>query len=625
MKLKWPKSKSISPLYRLSRRFTSTLASTESISTVHCKIRDLISRGLYGQTIALYRQELRLAGVHANAFIIPSLLKACSSSQYHNYGLQLHCVVLKSGLVYDPVISNALMPFYAKSSDVELALKVFDTMPLRDSISWNSIINCCVQKGRITKAYELFKEMYKCGFVPKPELLASFISLCVRLGDLKLGRAIHALVIADERIEEEAFVLTSLVDWYCKCGYLSMALRLFDRMEVKNEVSWTAMVSGCIANLDYGMAVDCFRAMQMNGVKPNRITLIAVLPACAQLGCIKHGKEIHGYAFRQGFDLDHHFLSSLIHMYCKSGKSMHPAKLIFERSKVKDVVIWSSIIGSYSRSGHSVEAMNLFKRMRAEGIEPNSVTLLAVITACTNLTELELGNATHGYIVKCGLNFDIFIGNALINMYSKYGCLVASHQIFKEMHIKDSVSWSTLIAGYGLHGYGKEALYLFHEMQDRMVEPDAITLIAILSACNHTGLVKEGKQIFDNVKQEGKIPLAIEHYACLIDLLGKSGKIDDAFDIVQTMPLKPSATIWSSLVSACKTHGRFEIAEMLAHHLIKSEPGNAANHTLLSLIYAESKNWPGVEDVRRFMRAQGLNKTYGFSQISIGNSASFPI
>uniref|UniRef100_A0A2C9WD24 Pentacotripeptide-repeat region of PRORP domain-containing protein n=1 Tax=Manihot esculenta TaxID=3983 RepID=A0A2C9WD24_MANES len=596
MKLKWPKSKSISPLYLLSRRFTSTLHSAESNSTIHCKIKDLISRGLYGQTLVLYTQEFHRAGVQANAFILPSLLKACSSSHYHHYGLQLHCVVLKSGFLSDPVISNALMPFYAKSSDVELALKAFDAMPSRDSISWNSIINCCVQKGRITKAFELFKEMYRLGFVPKSELLASFISLSVRFGDLKLGRIIHALVIVDERIQEEVFVLTSLVDWYFKCGYSSMALRVFDRMEVKNEISWTAMVSGCIANFDHGMAVDCFRAMQINGVKPNRVTLIASLPACAELGCIKHGKEIHGYAIRQGFDSDRHFLSSLIHMYCISGKSMQPAKLIFERSEVKDVVLWSSIIGSYSRSGHSVEAINLFKRMREEGIGPNSVTLLAVITACTTKTALELGNATHGYIVKCGLNFDVFIGNALINMYAKCGCLVASHQIFKEMHIKDSVSWSTLIAGYGLHGYGKEALSFFHEMQDRLVEPDAITLIAILSACNHAGLVEEGKQIFDNVKKEGKILLTIEHYACLIDLLGKSGKIDDAFDIVRTMPLKPSASIWSSLVSACKTHGRSEIAEILARQLIESEPGNAANHTSLSGIFAESKNWHAVEE-----------------------------
>ncbi|KDP46746.1 hypothetical protein JCGZ_06534 [Jatropha curcas] len=479
MKLTWRETKSVSPLANLlCQRFTSTPNSKESISI---KLKEMVSKGLYGQALVFYKKDLHCAGLHENSFVIPTIIKACASSfDYYDFGLQLQSLVLKSG---------------------------------------------------------------------------------------------------------------------------------------------------CIANLEYDMAIDCFRAMLISRIRPNRVTLIGILPACAELGCVKHGKEIHGYALRHEFNLDHHFWSSLIPVYCRSGDISQSARLIFERSKVKDVVMWSSIIGSYSRNGDGIEAMELFRRMRGEGVEPNSVTLLAVITACTTLTSLKHGNATHGYIMKCGLNFDIFIENALINMYSKCGCLMASHQVFKEMHKKDLVSWSTLIAGYGLHGYGEEALYLFCEMQEKGVELDAITFLSVLSACNHAGLVKEGQQIFNNVKKDGKIPLTMEHYACLIDLLGKSGKIDDAFDILQTMPMKPSATIWSSLVSACRTHGRLEIAEILAHQLIKTEPGNAANYTLLSMIYAESGKWSGVEEVRRLMTLQGLNKRSGHSQISVGNynSTLFPI
>ncbi|EEF40650.1 pentatricopeptide repeat-containing protein, putative [Ricinus communis] len=578
----------------------------------------MVSKGLNHQILKFYK-ELHSSDIYANAYIIPSVIKACSFSNCHHFGIQLYSIVLKSGLDSDFVICNSFISFYAKSSCTESALKVFDTMPLKDPISWNCIINGYFQNGYFTQGFIMFKEMYECGIVPKPELVASVVSVCVRLGDMKLGRAIHALVLIDGRIAKEIFVLTSLVDWYFKSGDSLMALRVFDQIEVKNVVSWTALVSGCSANLDYNMALDCFRAMQINGVRPNRVTLIAILPAFAELGCAKTGKEIHGYAFRHGFDLDHHFLSSLIHIYCRSREGLQLAKLTFERSNVKDVVMWSSIIGSYCRSADSIEALKLFRWMRADGTEPNSVTLLAVITACTTLTSLKNGYGTHGYIVKCGLNFDTYIGNALINMYSKCGCVVASHQIFKEMHIKDSVSWSTLITAYGLHGHGKEALCLFHEMQLQGVEPDAMTFLAVLSACNHSGLVKEGQQIFDNVKKDGKVSLTVEHYACLVDLLGKSGKVDDAFDILRAMPMKPSTTIWSSLVSACKIHGRLEIAERLAQELIKSEPSNAANHTLLSMIYAESGNWFAVEDVRRLMRVQGLSKCYGFSQVSAGN------
>lgn len=180
-------------------------------------------------------------------------------------------------------------------------------------------------------------------------------------------------------------------------------------------------------------------------------------------------------------------------------------------------MIWSSIIRGYSQSGDLSEAMKLFSRMRLERIEPNSVTLLAIISSCTRQSFLSHGLGVHCYIMKAGLNFDVSIGNALMNMYSKCGSITSSHQIFNEMAARDFVSWSTLISGYGFHGYGEEALQLFLEMQESGVEPDALTVLAILSACNHAGLVKEAETLFNNVMKEKKIALAIEHYACYVD------------------------------------------------------------------------------------------------------------
>ncbi|RVW36934.1 Pentatricopeptide repeat-containing protein, mitochondrial [Vitis vinifera] len=198
---------------------------------------------------------------------------------------------------------------------------------------------------------------------------------------------------------------------------------------------------------------------------------------------------------------------------------------------------------------------------------------------------------------------------------------MASRQIFQEMPRRDSVSWSTLISAHGLHGQGEKALQLFREMQERGADVDAITFLAVLSACNHTGLVKEGQELFNDAMKDNKISLTMEHYACYIDLLGRSGKLQDACDMINTMPMKPSTRIWSSFVSACKVHGRLQFAEMLAHQLVKLEPGNAANYTLLSMVYAESSNWMGVEEVRKVMRDRGLRKNYGFSQIELENKS----
>ncbi|CAK9138857.1 unnamed protein product [Ilex paraguariensis] len=607
----------------MNRRFTSILCPTQSFSEVNTKVKDLVLKGLYDQALKLYKEQLHPFALsnESKNFVMPSVIKACAHTETHHLlGLQTHCNVLKTGSDLEPTISNSLISMYAKFSDPENARTLFVTMPQRDTISWNSMINCYIQNGYFLESLTLLKEMYMTGFVPKPELIASVLSVCVRTGNIRLGRVIHGLVIVDERMEKSIFLSTALVDFYWRCPDSLMAFRVFDRMELKNEVSWTAMVSGCVAQRDYAEVLDFFRAMQIEGTKPNRVTLLAILPACAEFGLIKHGEEIHGYAFRHGFDSECCFSSGLIHMYSKCGDALRPAKLIFERSAKKDVVMWSSIIASYSKGEDSgEEAIRLFNQMQRDGIEPNSVTLLAVISACTNLSSLSHGRGVHGYVLKSGFILEPFIGNSLINMYSKCGCLTHTHQIFKEMTQMDSISWSALISAYGLHGCGEEALQLFHEMQETGIEPDEVTILAILSACNHAGLVEEGQKLFSEAAKDDKITLTMAHYACHIDLLGKAGKLEDACDIIRIMPMKPSMRILSSLVSACKLYGRLKVAEMLAHKLIESEPENAANYTLLSMVYAESGYWTGVEEVREEMKLKGLKKSHGFSRIQLKN------
>ncbi|KAL2342048.1 hypothetical protein Fmac_009988 [Flemingia macrophylla] len=602
----------------VTRRLLTTVVPICSSPTN--QIKTLLSKGLYHQILQLFA-ELHLSGHCSISFALPSAIKASSSSRCHAFGTQLHCLALKTGSYSESVVSNSIITMYAKFLDAESSRQVFDTMPHRDPITWNSMINGYLQNGCLEEALEMLKDVYLLGLSPKPELLARVVSMCGRKMGSKIGSMIHALVVVDERIGHSVFLSTALVDFYFRCDDSLMAVRVFDGMEVKNEVSWTAMISGCITNQDYDAALACFRAMQAEGVFPNRVTSIALLPACAEPGFVKHGKEIHGYAFRHGFESCPNFSSALINMYCQCGESMQLAELIFEGSRFRDVVLWSSIIGSYSRRGDSFKALKYFSRMRTEETEPNYVTLLAVISACTNLSSLKHGCALHGYIFKSGFSFSISVGNALINMYAKCGCLDGSSKIFLEMPNRDSVTWSSLISAYGLHGYGEQALQLFYEMNERRMKPDAITFLAVLSACNHAGLVSEGQRVFKQVNVDYKIPLTIEHYACLVDLLGRSGKLEDALKILRTMPMKPSARVWSSLVSACKLHGRLDIAEMLAPQLLRSEPNNAANYTLLNTIYAEHGHWLDTEQVSEAMKIRRLKKCYGFSRIEAGDES----
>ncbi|KAF7152454.1 hypothetical protein RHSIM_Rhsim01G0103000 [Rhododendron simsii] len=488
------------------RRFTSIIVPQppSPLLELNNTVKDLVSKGLYNGALHLYKEQLHPSPLSLTASILPSIIKASAYAQNKHVGLQLHCVVLKSGADAKPVLSNSLISMYAKFSDVECARKLFDDMPVRDEITWSSMVNGFIRNGYFVESLEMFKEMYARGFEAKPGLIASVVSTCVKTGDFGLGREIHGLVVVNELMEEESvFLSTALVDLYlrCQCHDSLMAFRVFERMRERNEVSWTAMISGCVANQNYGIALDGFRAMQGEGIKPNRVTLVAMLPLCTGLGCIGHGKEIHGYAFRHGFDSD-----------------------IF----------------------------------------------------------MDVGGV-HGCIVKASLVFDLFIGNSLLNMYAKCGCLTDSSNVFEEMSVRDNFSWSTIIGAYGLHGYGEEALQLFHEMQERGGEPDSITFLAILSACNHW-------------------------------------KVKDACDVVSTMPMNPSMKIWSSLVSACKLHGRLEVAEALAHWLVKLEPENNANHTMLRMVYAESGNW--LVPLRKYMTVKGLRKSYWYSRIELENQVA---
>lgn len=582
------------------------------------EVKRLVSHGLYSAALELYRLQIHPSELLADTSVLPSIIRACASARSHYpLGLQLHGVALKSGSYSDSVVSNSIVSMYSKLSMTQSARWVFDEMPHRDPISWNSLINCYLQNGCLLESLKALREMYLHGFFPRPELVAGLVSVCGNSGKLRLGKQVHARVLFDPRSEGSILLSTALLHMYLTCHDSWMGFHVFDRIPAKNEISWTALISGCIANNKYEMAISCLQKMQDVGLNPNRVTMICLLQASARLGSLKHGKEIHGYALRCGFDSEDHFSAALLHMYCECKEQLTRSRAVFESCRAKDVVAWSSMIRSCIRAGEATSAMELFSQMRMEGIGPNSVTLLAVISACTALSCLTLAQSVHGYLIKSGLNMQVFIDNSLIDMYSKCGFLPASRQIFNELAEPDLVSWSALVAAYGLHGHGEVALELFHEMKHRGIEPDEITLLSVLSACNHGGLAKEGQKLFKDAVTENKIPISSEHYSCYIDILGRSGKLREACEVIRTMPMKPSLKVWTSLVYACMAHGRLDIAGKLVNQLVEAEPKSAANYTLFSMVHAELSDWHGVEDVRRLMRGQKLEKCSGISWIEL--------
>ncbi|VVB17313.1 unnamed protein product [Arabis nemorensis] len=582
------------------------------------KLKGLVSEQLHDEALKLYKQKIHPLGTDGFTAILPSVIKACSF-QHEPFllGTQLHCVCLKSGADRDTVVSNSLVSMYAKFSSTYSAHKVFDEMLQRDAVSYCSIVSRYCQDGLLYESLMLLKEMYFDGFVPKSELVASLLALCTRMGrSSKVAKMLHALVLVDERMQDSVLLSTALVDMYLKFDDPAVASHVFDQMELKNEVSWTAMISGCVANRSYKMGIDLFLAMQRENLRPNRITLMSILPALVELGSgLRLVKEIHGFSYRHGFHSDDRLTASLMTMYCRCG-NVSLSRLLFETSKVRDVVMWSSMIGGHAETGDCSEAMNLLSQMRKEGTKPNSITLLAIVSACTHSASLSFAYRILSHILKCGFMSNTVLGNALIDMYAKCGSLLAARKVFDELNEKDLVSWSSMINAYGLHGYGSEALEIFQAMIKSGEEVDAMAFLAVLSACNHAGLVEEAQTIFTQAGKTYQMPLTLEHYACYINLLGRSGKIDDAFEVIRNMPMNPSARIWSSLLSACEIHGRLDVAgNTISNEIMTSEPDNPANYVLLSKIHTGSGNFSGAEKVRRIMQRWGLNKCYGFSKI----------
>ncbi|KAK1322753.1 Pentatricopeptide repeat-containing protein [Acorus calamus] len=417
-------------------------------------------------------------------------------------------------------------------------------------------------------------------------------------------------------LASETVTANSLLAAYFKLSRVDEARLVFDTMPVKDPersvVSWTAMIDGCTVNGDHETAIGLLREMvsvEGGGLKPNRATLVSVLPACAERGVgVRLGKEIHGHIFRNGFASESRIASALVDLYGKCKGGLHLALFVFERTEEKDVVAWSSIIGTRSRGGDGIGALVLFRRMCSDGVRSNHVTMLAVILACIGLTSIIGGQLVHCFVMKSGLNLEVSIANSLIDMYAKCGCLESSVHVFDEMRNRDSVSWTCIISSYGFHGRGTDALGVYDEMLKNGIRTDWITSLAALSACVYSGLIKGLKIINKTASQP-------EHFVSFVDLLSRADRVKDACKVVMTSDVKDPKT-WTCLVSALRVRGELEAAKELGHRLIELEPENSVNYGLLSSVYAEAGDWEFAEKLRRLMQLRGLEKDYGFSSVS---------
>ncbi|CAA0836059.1 Pentatricopeptide repeat-containing protein -mitochondrial [Striga hermonthica] len=467
----------------------------------------------------------------------------------------------------------------------------------------------CYEKD-LPKAMEALDSMQKNKLWADSITYTELIKCCIAHCAIKQGKRVHQHVFSNG-YEPKTFLLNALLNMYVKFNLLDEAKFLFDQMPEKNVVSWTTLIAAYSNSNLHHKALEMLIKMLRDGVMPNMYTYSSVLRAC---NGISNLKQVHCSTIKVGLELDVFVRSALIDIYSKLGE-LKPALHIFNEMSTSDLVVWNSIIGGFAQNSDGDEALNLFKRMKRFGLWADQSTLTSVLRACTSLALLELGRQVHVNVVK--FNRDLVLNNALLDMYCKCGSLKDADSIFNRMVVKDVISWSTMINGFAQNGYSQKALNLFETMKASGMRPNYITILGVLFACSHAGLVRDGEFYFKSMKTLFGIDPGREHYGCMVDLLGRAGKFEEAMKLIHEMKCEPDAVTWRTLLNSCRVHRNMDLAEYIAKKVLSLDPHDAGTYILLSNIYANTQRWEDAENLRRSMKEIGIKKEPGCSWIEI--------
>ncbi|KAJ7532329.1 hypothetical protein O6H91_14G082900 [Diphasiastrum complanatum] len=571
----------------------------------------------FGEEALHLLDQMRQEGIQADAFTYVSALKACGILGAIAKGKLIHVHIVECGLESNIFIGNTLIDMYAKCGSLETAHQVFETMPHKDLVSWNAMIAGYAQHGFSEKALQLFEYLQKEGIRPNRVTFVSILKACCSISAIDQAKQIHAQII-DAGLESDLFVGSTLVDMYSNCGSLVDARHVFNKFPARDVVLWNVMIAGYAKHGDSKEALNLFREMKSDHIQPDSVTYVCILQACASIPDIDEGKLIHTQVIERGLEGSVFVGNGLVDMYAKCG-SIDEARKVFDRLPAKDVVSWNAMIAGYAQQGLGEQALHLFELMQQEDMKPNDATYLSILKACGSIAAIDQGKRIHAQIIKCGLETNVFVGSALVDMYSKCGDLNEANKVLIKLPVRNVVSWNAMISGHAQHGLGKEALQLYKEMQREGIKPDSATFVSLLSACSHANLTHEGFDLFHSMLDDHGIRPELQHYGCMVDLLSRRGSLSEAEKFVIKMPIVPSADIWMSVLAACKTHGNVELARRSFDSILKLEPSNDAAYVLMANIYAVAGRWVDSLEIRKTMKTAGIRKIPGCTWIEFNN------
>ncbi|KAK7358923.1 hypothetical protein VNO77_00864 [Canavalia gladiata] len=596
-----------------------------TLPTWNSNIRHLVNQGDAENALLLFR-HMKRCGVPPNNSTFPFVAKACATLSHLRNAQIIHSHVAKSRFQSNLFVQTALVDMYVKCGQLEDAYDVFVEMPVRDIASWNAMLSGFAHFGFLDRFSCLLRQMRLSGIHPDSVTVLLLMDAISREKKLAFLGAVHSFGI-QIGVCVDVSVANTLISAYAKCSDLCSAERVFDEIDrgLRSVVSWNSLIAAYANFEKHVKAVICYKGMLDCGFSPDISTILNLLSSCVQPKALLHGLLIHSHGVQLGCDSDVCVVNSLIFMYSKCGDT-NSARVLFDSLSGRTCVSWTVMISGYAEKGYMSEALTLFNAMEANGEKPDLVTLLALISGCGQTGALELGKWIDSYSINKGLKDNVVVCNALIDMYAKCGSFNDAKELFYTMVNRTVVSWTTMITACALNGDVKDALNLFFMMLDMGMKPNHITFLAVLQACAHGGLLERGLECFNMMTQEYGLSPGIDHYSCMVDLLGRRGHLREALEIIGSMPFEPDAGIWSALLSACKLHGKMEMAKYVSEQLFELEPQVAVPYVEMANIYASAEMWDGVAAIRRKMKHLQVRKFPGQSIIQVnGKSPIFTV
>ncbi|GMH21941.1 hypothetical protein Nepgr_023784 [Nepenthes gracilis] len=571
-------------------------------------ISGLVHKGDNVSAFQFFR-EMRKLGDEINNYTVTSIITACTKLSMPKLAGELHSWTIKSGFSMDSAVRASLINMYSKLEAADLFEKLFLEKGTVEDVSLLAVtISAFAQNQNSDRAIELFCAMSQKGLKPDKFCTSSILSIVDCLG---LGKQIHSYTLKTGLIADIS-VCSSLFTMYSKCRSLKESYNVFEQIPEKDIVSWASMISGFSENGCADEAIQLFREMLCAEISPDQKALTGVLTSFSTLGTLPKVNEVHAYAVRAGIDRDNLLGGALINAYSKCG-DLELARKVFDVISHKDQFSCSALVSGYAQNGYVEEALCLFCEMLMAELEIDSYTISSVLKAVAVLNNRSIGTQLHSLTMKLALHSEVSVGSSLITMYSKYGSIDDCRKAFDNIINPDLIGWTTMIMSYAQHGKAAEALGHYELMKKEGIKPDSVTFVGVLSACSHNGLVEEGYFHLNSMSKDYGLEPSHRHYACMVDVLGRAGRLKEAEKFIYDMPIKPDVLIWGTLLAACKVHGDIELGRLAAGKVFELEPSDAGALTSLSNICADVGQWEKVLEIRSLMKGAQANKEPGQS------------